>query len=76
MGGGQYSRLGGRGSFPDERRVGVEVAADVAGEETCLEVDEQPDGGLLVEERMSENFLLAELIGGHHGLADAVALST
>ena len=60
------------GSPPDERRVGVEVAAQVAGQELRLEVRQQADGRRLVEERVTQLVALALLLGDEHGLAGVV----
>lgn len=58
--------------FPLKGRVGVEVAADVAGEEQGLRVEEQADGEFFLEKRVFDFFLLSFLPGGEHFFASVV----
>ncbi len=54
--------MGGRTlSAPLERRVGVEIAAEVAGEQECLGVEEKADGDFIVEEGVFDFLLFAFL---------------
>ena len=53
----------------EEGGIGIEVAAEVAGEEACLEVGQHADGGFFVEERMVDFVLFAFLPGGEDGFA-------
>ena len=64
-------KLGGK-SLAEECGIGVEIAAEVAGQQASLEMREEADGGFFVEKRMVDFVLLALLPGGENFFAGIV----
>lgn len=61
------------GLFPEEGGVGIEITAEVAGEEACLDLGSESEGDFLVEKGVSDFVLFALLPGGEDGFAGIVA---
>src|SRR6266705_3377486 len=59
-------------SLPHERRVRIEIAAEVSRQETGLQMQEQTDGRLLAQERVHHRVLLPLLVGRQYGLPGAL----
>jgi hypothetical protein len=58
--------------FRQKGGIGVEIAAEMAGQQAGLEMRQETDGGFLVEEGMVDFVLLALLPGGEDFLAGIV----
>ena len=63
-------------SFPDECRVGVKVAAQVAGEEPRLEMRDETPSDLFLKKGMDQFLAFPFLPGNEHFLAGVFAETT
>jgi len=55
-----------------EGRIGVKIPAQMAGEQSGLQMGQQSDGGLFIKEGVGDFLLFAFLPGRHHHLAGGV----
>jgi hypothetical protein len=56
------------GSLPNERRIGVQVASDVAGEQLCLNEPQETQGHPLIQVGMVDLIAFSFLVSNENGL--------
>lgn len=61
-----------RFSLPEERRIGVEVATEMTGQQLRLQIRQEADGDFFTEEQMRQFFAFTFLIGDQNSFSSVI----